>query len=225
MDKVLIVAAVSVAGLVVVAVVHSFLRRAAAKRLAALTHVAADLGFDFAPADAAALPEEFAGYWLFAHGDTKRSSNHFRGTTADLDVLIFDYRYTTGHGKNRQTHQQTIVRFRHAELDLPRFTLRPESFWHKVGALFGASDINFDSHPGFSKAYLLKGNREDAIRALFSEPVLDYFQERRGLCVEANDGDLLFYRDGERAKIDRYREFLEEGFEVFGLFRAAPPTA
>jgi len=34
----------------------------------------------------------------------------------------------------------------------------PESFFHRIGDVFGFKDIDFDEEPGFSGCYLLKGN-------------------------------------------------------------------
>ena len=55
----------------------------------------------------------------------------------------FDYRYTTGSGKNSHTYRQTVVFFRSPEVDLPQFELKPQSFLHGIGKLFGYQDIDF----------------------------------------------------------------------------------
>jgi hypothetical protein len=206
---------------VIAAVVGYYSSRAEKKRSEALGPVADALGFTFDQDPDDETVEQCAHFWLFGHGHSKKAWNRMRGTTADLDVTLFDYQYVTGAGKNRQTHTQTIVRFRLAGHRLPTFTLRPESFWHKVGALFGNDDIDFETHPKFSKLYLLHGTNEDRVRAAFTDAVLEYFEDTPGLCVEAAGEELLFYRQASRPKpeADDIKQLLADGFEVYGLFR------
>jgi hypothetical protein len=192
--------------------------RAAKKRRADLAAVADELGFDFLPDGDAGLQQQLVGLHLFTLGRSRQMRNLLRGRTRDLDVAVFDYQYTTGSGKSSTTHRTTVVSFR-ADFHLPSFALRPEGFWEKIGAMLAYHDINFDTHPTFSKRYLLRGPDEYAIRDVFTEPVLDYFQDRPGLSVEAYDGALVFYRAGHEVRATDIKKHLEEGFEVFGLFR------
>ena len=166
--------------------------------------------------------DDVRGLHLFAQGRRPRLRNMMWGTTRDLGVAVFDYTYTVGSGKHQHTHSQTVVRFLAAGLDLPAFALRPESFWHKVGQLFAGPDIDFDTHPKFSRAYLLKGKNEAAVRGVFRDYVLDYFEDSPGLSVEAAGSRVVFYRADTRAEPAAVRALLEQGFEVLALFR---PTA
>ena len=189
------------------------------KRTTAFGEAAAELGFTFDPAPRANLPDDLTDMYLFTQGRSRRARNILRGRTADLDVTIFDYHYTTGSGKNRTTYNQTVACFRTGDLHLPTFSLRPESFWHRLGGLFGMTDIDFDTHPVFSKAYLLKGPEEDAVRGVFPPDVLEFFEERPGVCVEADSKVLVFYRQNTRIDPKTLRAFMAEGFEVLTLFR------
>ena len=199
------------------AIVYGFF--AERKRTTAFGEAAADLGFTFDPAPRANLPDDLQDLYLFTQGRSRRARNILRGRTADLDVTVFDYSYTTGSGKNRTTYNQTVACFRTGELHLPTFSLRPESFWHRVGGLFGMTDIDFDTHPMFSDAYLLKGPEEDAVREVFTPEVLEFFEERPGVCVEADSKVLVFYRQNKRIDPATLRDFLAEGFEVMTTFR------
>ena len=98
---------------------------------------------------------------------------------------------------------------------LPAFQLRPEHLFHKIGAALGFDDIDFDDHPQFSKAYLLRSPQEQAVRDLFNNDVLDFFGTiDKKVCVEADGEWLVMYRQSRRVKADQLAAFLEESFEI-----------
>lgn len=188
------------------------------KRREALSNVATELGMVFVPKDDA-LRGRCSHLSLFQTGGGHEIKNVIFGDTQSVDLSIFDYSYTTGSGKNRTTHRQTVAFFEAGSLDLPGFNLSPENIFHRVAGLFGYQDINFDSHPKFSKQYLLRGNNETRVRSLFREDVLDYFDEHPGLCVEGSGHQLLVCRRGHRVKPEQVRTFLEEAFAVYNQLR------
>ena len=115
---------------------------------------------------------------LFSQGRSKRISNLIHGDTDEVALGIFDYRYTTGSGKNSHTYRQTVVCFRSPTSNLPQFALKPQSFLHAVGKLFGYQDIDFQSHPKFSKAFILRGTSETAVRKLFTADLLSFLETK-----------------------------------------------
>jgi hypothetical protein len=128
----------------------------------------------------------------------------------------------TGGGKSSHTWAQTVVCFQLARDVLPHFELRPESVFHRIGAWFGYQDINFESHPKFSQKYLLRGGDEQAVRDLFTDDILEWFEGTNGVSVEGRGDRLLFYRQANRADPELIRRLLQEGFEVLSLF--VPPA-
>jgi hypothetical protein len=203
-----------IALIVTVVVVSNYLEN---KRTTAMQQVADTMGLTFqGKANGQTLPL-FSGFHLFSQGHGKRIVNLMQGEANDIALKIFDYKYTTGGGKNAQHWTQTVISFWSPALDLPAFSLRPETIFHKIGALFGYQDINFETHPDFSKCYLLRGKQEEAIRALFREEVLLYYEEHRGLSTEGSGPQLVFYRAGKPVKPEDIRAFMEQGFEVLAL--------
>src|SRR4051812_38379145 len=73
-----------------------FGRLAERKRAEALRALAAEMGFDFAPAGGSAVQSRVGKFHLFSQGRGKVFANALTGRTADLGVTVFDYRYTTG---------------------------------------------------------------------------------------------------------------------------------
>jgi hypothetical protein len=136
-------------------------------------------------------------------------------------VTIFDHKYVTGGGKSSHTWNHSVVCFRFEGTELPSFSLRPENIWHKIGSWLGYQDIDFDSHPVFSSNYLLRGGDEDAIRMLFTDPVLEFYEQNPGLSTEGSGNILLFYRHSVRVGPQGIRPFMEEGLKVLSLHHSA----
>jgi hypothetical protein len=198
--------------------------RAQKRRTAALSALAENMGLPFFPAGDPGLLLELARFHLFSQGRAKRIRNMLHGDAGDVRVAIFDYQYTVGSGKHSHTHVQTVASFRVPELRLPEFALRPENLFHKIGGVFGYLDIDFESHPAFSRAYLLRGSNEPLIRRLFVPEVLVYFESHNDLCVEGSGPQFVYYRNGRRLDPDAIRAWLETGFELLRLFRISPAT-
>ena len=185
------------------------------RRRRAFETAARDLGMTFQAKGTThpALGQRFA---LFQRGRHARMGNILEGRIEDLDALIFDYRYVTGSGKNRTVYRQSVVALRQPGVDLPRLELRPEHFFHKIGELLGMRDIDFDSHPTFSKRLHLSGKDESAIRAIFDESLLGFFESivKERLCVEAHGEHVIVYRQRKRMKPTEVASRLTEAFDV-----------
>ncbi len=135
---------------------------------------------------------------LFSPGHSTKVSNLLHGVsrqlggTDQLEVEIFAYRYVTGGGQHSRAIRQTVIAFRSPQPHLPRFALRPQNPFHKIGAAFGYQNIDVDSYPKFSRKYLLRGNDEQKVRAVFVYELLALFETEEGVSVEA-DGDRLIF--------------------------------
>ena len=199
--------------------------RADRNRSEGMRRAAEEMGFEYAATASPGrrAPGPVPGFHLFAQGRRPDVRNVLRGRAGGLEVSVFDYAYVTGSGKSRHTWRQTVLAFEFDDPDLPGFSLRPERWFHKVGQWLGYKDIDFDAHPKFSKQYLLRsGEREDDVRALFTDRVLEYYEAHPNVCTEASGHRLVYYRAQKRIGPAEVREFLEEGFRVLALFR--PPT-
>ena len=188
------------------------------KRRQALEVLAGQLGFTFSLKDNQDLMAQLSFFDLFSKGHSRRIKNIMEGAIEDNYIIIFDYRYVTGGGKNSHTYNQTVILFLSDRLDLPKFALRPENIFHKIGKVFGYKDINFDHYPQFSKKYLLRGEDEQLVREMFNEDVIRHFESNLNLCLEAGGNQLIFYRSSKRVKPQLLRTFLDEAFKAYQLF-------
>ena len=124
-------------------------------RREAMQELAARLGYDFSANDMWGIPRRYDFLNIFSRGHSRRARNVIHGERGGARVLLFDYRYTTGHGKNRHTHSRTPVIMEMPGQNFPGFYLRREGFFDKVAAAVGFDDIDFESHE-FSKRYYVK---------------------------------------------------------------------
>ena len=148
-----------------------------------------------------------------------RISNVLTGKFNLIPVTVMDYKYTTGGGKSSHTWYQTVLVIESDKLLLPRFVLRPENLFDKIGSVFGKKDINFETAPVFSKRYLLRGDDEESIRSLFNEQVVEYYEQHLGVSTEGDGVKLIYYRTSKRVPPDKIQAFLQEGYDVFNLLK------
>lgn len=205
----------SLAVLTIVLAIIYFSWRYEKKRTEQIRLFAEQIGIPFFPKTDSAEVSQLPNLELFTQGRSRQVLNLLRGETRSVQLSLFDYQYVTGSGKNATTHKTTALLIRSPSLMLPRFTLKPENFFHRIGTFFGLKDINFEEYPEFSRKYLLKGKNEEAVRALFVPSRLEFFEGTNGTYVEGDGDQLVFCRPGERVDPDKLRSFLEEGFAIY----------
>ena len=205
---------------VMVGVIWFALHKLEKNRSLRFQEIADQMGLNFHRKGDSGLQARFSALTLFGRGHSRKSYNVLSGQSQNIDVAVFGYQYTTGGGKNSHTSRQTVMAFDSPHLQLPAFELRPEHMFHKIGQAFGYSDIDFETHPQFSKKYLLRGKNEDAIRDVFTADALEFFEAGKGISVEARDGQLIYYRSGRRIKPEEIQAFMEQAFRCYALFKS-----
>jgi hypothetical protein len=188
---------------------------AAKKRAENLKKYAVRIGFNYSEKPSNPITNDFN---LFKKGRSRKSYNIMKGSRNGIPLTIFDYRYTTGGGKNSHTYIQTVI-IAEPEKNIPKFTLTPENFLHKIGSAFGYKDIDFDNYPIFSKRYFLRGENDTTIRQLFRPELLNYFErQKKRASIESNSKTLLYYFPSKKTKPEELNKFIEEFNRVIGMF-------
>lgn len=141
--------------------------------------------------------------------------NLLRGDRDNIQIEVFGHEVSTG-GKNGKTTTTTIVAFRSASLELPRFELHPKGIFSKVATVFGAQDIDFAQHPEFSGTFVLKGD-ENRVRTIFTKEVMDFLSARPKVSAEGIDQSLIYFVDGKRVSPGDLESFVNEGLELVDL--------
>lgn len=188
------------------------------KRTEAMRNAAVQQGLPFFDKGDPSLINELSHFQLFSQGRSRKIKNIVHGNTAEGEVGIFDYQYASG-GRNSTTFRQSVIYIQSAELNLPPFAMRPEDLFDRLGGYLGFQDIDFETHPNFSKIYLLKGQNEEATRQLFQEPILAHFESVKGINLEGSGVRFIYFRADTRIKPEELESFLQEGFHLYSLLR------
>lgn len=186
------------------------------KRREELEKTAMEMGLAFFPEGDANLLNHLSRFKLFNRGRGRKMKNLIQGDSGEVKIAIFDYQYTTGSGKNSHTHRLSLAALQSAELNCPDFTMRPEGMFDKLGSAMGFQDIDFETHPEFSKLFVLQSSNEEAIRKYFKPALLEFFETKKGISVEAHPGTMFFHRPGSRMKAEVLKDLLAQAYEVFG---------
>ena len=156
--------------IVTVAIVFGILH--ARKRRQEMLGLARKWGFDFYPSDPWDLPTWYCRLDLFNHGHSKKAENVMSGEVDGRTVVAFDYRYTTGSGKNSRTHHHQAVVFL-LPIDAPAVRMRPENVLDRMASWVGWDDIDFESDE-FSRRYHVSSEDRRFAYDLFHARLIDY---------------------------------------------------
>ena len=192
-----------------------FNKQAAKKRTEAYSLQAESLGLEFSE-NRDELIDRISNFRLFKLGRAKRVRNVLSGDAGDVSISIFDYQYTTGTGKHKRTPRQTIILLESANINAPDFSMRAQGFFDKFGKVLGFQDIDFETHPTFSKMFVLQGPEETLVRNFFSPELLQFFETMPNSSVEGQQGKIIIYRGNKLAAPEELKTKLASAYEIYG---------
>jgi hypothetical protein len=76
-------------------------------------------------------------------------------------------------------------------------------------AFSGYKDIDFDLYTGFSKRYLLMGEDEAEIRALFTPKLIEFIEKEQIHHIECNGEALLVFNKLKLARINQVEKTID----------------
>jgi hypothetical protein len=166
-------------------------RQLAARRREALRAAALGIGLEF-DAELPALLADLGGMRLVSHGRAHELRNALHGVRGSTAVAVADHRWVTGGGRNRSVHRASLAVLRRSGMALPHLFLRPQiAVVDAIGHMLGGQDVGFPDDEAFSRAFVVQGEDEAAVRALLGPSFRQQAaQLERGVSVEAR-GDLL----------------------------------
>lgn len=140
-------------------------------------------------------------------------------STENLYLFLHQHRGSMPGAVGGTGHRETVGCLVSKRLRLPRFRLSPERPIEKIASMLGAQDVDFDSHPAFSRSYYLNTNDETAVRGLFDPTVLGFFERHPGFHVEGNADTLVIYQFNKSLSVIELPEFLETTDQISDLFK------
>jgi hypothetical protein len=164
------------------------------------------------------------------------------GDVNGVRVTLADYNFSPP-GTKRKTKETTLLTIQTNSLSLPPFTLMPSGWLiDSLSSMVGYRDINFDSHPQFSKQYLLRafdegdqGNEfsryeeastsafkesenEPLVRDLFTHELLDLLETNSGVSLEGRGDQFILRRfTNQPVPTDELTAFVELGVKILSL--------
>ena len=204
-----------IGGLIVATIVA---RKREQERTRQMVNVASLLGWQFSEAAGMNWIPNLDTFALFSQGHSKQIKNAMYGEIDGVKAAVFDYYYVLGSGKNRTTYNQSVVYFEPANLNLPPFSLRPEHTFHKIISAFGYQDIDFGNRPDFSSKYLLRGPDERAVRSIFTDALLGFYEMNEGTSTDGGGNQLFMFRQNRRPAPHETQTFLNWGLQLQRLF-------
>ena len=196
-------------------------KRADKLRIDQIKKIANLLKLSFSDEGNQSIIKGLSEFHLFSQGSSKEITNMIHGNYRNHEFALFDYEYVVEGSESNSSYKQSVIWFHSENLCLPNFALRPENLFHKIGGVLGYQDIDFESHPKFSKTFLLRGNDEPKIRDIFKNEVLNFFESLEEISVEGGDNQLILYRHQLRLMPEELEQFMDEGFQVFEQFHGS----
>lgn len=164
------------------------------------------------------------------------------GDVNGVRFTLADYNFHRGTTKSK-TKETTLLTIQSNFLRLPPFTLMPSGWLiDSLSSMVGYRDINFDSHPQFSKQYLLRafdeddqsnefsryeeasssafkeGANEQVVRELFGHELLDVLETNPGVSLEGRENQFILRRfTNQRVPADELTAFVELGVKILSL--------
>lgn len=119
-----------------------------------------------------------------------------------------------------RTVRQTVVLFDAADLDLPKFTLRPRQKGI-VGKLFavlgGTANLKFEDTPEFDQQYVVLGWNETACRTVFTQKLRHHLESTDGWEIQGNGKSLVIARSRRIIPAEEIDTFTTDALAILTL--------
>jgi hypothetical protein len=157
----------------------------ALKRREAMAAVAAKLGLHFMPHKDRYMPKRYKFLDKLRQGSDRYAYNVLSGSYQGHEVLLFDYHYKTGSGKD--THHYYLSFFiLHLPASFPELIIGPEGIFSKIAQAVGYDDIDFESHE-FSRKFCVRSRDKKFAYDVCNARMIEYLLSNTDLSIEIED--------------------------------------
>jgi len=165
---------------VIVVGVVSFI--SAQKRREAMAALASRLGLRFSPHRDRSLARQYDFLDKLRAGRDRYAYNILSGTYQGHEVLVFDYHYKTGSGKNTHHHHFSFFVLQ-IPASFPELIIAPEGFFSKIAQAVGYDDIAFESHE-FSRKFCVRSRNKKFAYDVCHAQMIEYLLANEDLTIE-----------------------------------------
>jgi len=177
---------VGVIAVIVVVVVIGYI--SARKRREAMRAAAARLGLRFQPRKDRGLARQYRFLDKLRQGSNRYAFNILSGSYQGHNVMLFDYHYQTGSGKNTHHHYFSFFILQ-LPMSFPELVIDKEGFFSKIAQAVGYDDIDFESHE-FSRKFCVRSADKKFAYDVCNARMIEYLLSNTDLSIEI-EGDSL----------------------------------
>ena len=157
---------------------------------------------------------ELPGIKVFAKGHSRWGKNVITGTFHDRPITMLDFKYTTGHGKNRSNHRVGVAVL-HCDFPTIPLLIRRENPFDKVGEFLGLDDIDFESAE-FSRKFFVKSSDKKWAFDIIHTRTMEYLLSAPSFTIEYGFAEIVVYRNGW-CDPRKFEEALDVAWNLYSL--------
>ncbi|MFD0863197.1 SulP family inorganic anion transporter [Sungkyunkwania multivorans] len=185
------------------------------KRQTALKEVSKDLSWAYVPKKT----ENTQFLDDFLYFKTKRPNVIFNELSDEKNLFrLFDIEYSEGAFIAKEVVRTTML-YIDLKRTIPIFTLDREGFLEMLYHLAGFRDIDIDGHSDFSKRFYLRGEDQEAIRELFTDELVLFFESNPYYHIESNGSSLIIKNKERLASVREVKALVDFGTRLQGLLQ------
>lgn len=177
----------------VAAVAIGFAAWFSAQRKKELAEWAARAGLSFSPRPDRGMDARYPQFDCLRRGHSRSAYNVATGEWNGRFLETFDYRYVTGHGKNRSVHTFSATILQSA-LPLKPLQIRPENAFDKLTEFFGADDIDFESDQ-FSREFHVKSPDKKWAFDVLHQRTIEFLLSKPQFSIEFDQAHVICWRN------------------------------
>jgi hypothetical protein len=167
------------------------------------------------------LPDEdqtrFRPFEISSKGRNQRTAMTLVADNGQTRISLFDYSFVTGSGKHQTTNNLTVAMCRDARLQSPALKVEPASFLSRMGTLVGYQDIDISEDPEFSKAFLVRGEEEEAIRRFLTADRRATIMQQPKQHVAILGDTMILVRRHKKLDEQQVKPFLAEALQMVNV--------
>jgi len=150
----------------------------------------------------------------FIYFKTKKIEHIFNQLSAKKDPCrLFDITFSEGEFIAKEVVRSTML-FIKTPKTLPAFTLDREGLLERLYVLAGYKDIDIKNHADFSKRFYLRGENENAIRSLFNDELVRFFESNAYYHIESSKSGVLIFSKERVASIKEIKALFDFGIRL-----------
>ncbi len=156
--------------------------------------------------------EEITQLPKFGYFKTKQI-NKVTNILSNENCALFDVQFSEGELIAKQVIKATMLHI-NLDKDIAEFTLDREGIFEYIYHFAGFRDIAIDNHQDFTKRFYLSGKDEIAIKKLFTDELVLFFESNKYYHIESNKNGLLIIGNERLASVKEIKAMANYGLQL-----------